>query len=78
MPSVRMLAHKPNGDCLYLTGVGCAIHESKPQQCREMDCRNIAERISVNTARKMRLLPVWRRGKELLNAASRESRRESE
>ena len=67
----RMLAHKSNGDCIYLGKHGCTIHDSKPEQCREMDCRNLAAVITYTQARKMaaqgRLpLAVWRRGKDLL------------
>jgi Fe-S-cluster containining protein len=35
-----MLAHAANGDCIYLDReTGCTIHETKPTQCRAMDCR---------------------------------------
>lgn len=68
-----MIDHKPNGDCIYLSATGCAIHDDKPKMCRYMDCRNIAAKISFTTARKLankNLLPfnVWRRGKDLLKA----------
>jgi hypothetical protein len=37
-----MLAHKPNGDCVYLEdrdGVGqCSIYERRPIICRSFDC----------------------------------------
>ena len=36
-----MIAHKPNGECIYLNESGCSIHDNSPQMCREMDCRNI-------------------------------------
>lgn len=32
-----MLRHKPNGECIYLTG--CGIHERAPWACRMFDCR---------------------------------------
>lgn len=72
MVGARALAHKPNGDCVYLTATGCSIQETKPQICRDMDCRVIAQRISWTTARKMdadgRLpIKVWRRGRDLLH-----------
>ena len=68
-----MLAHKVNGDCIYLGENGCTIHECKPQQCREMDCRRIAAMMTFTNARKLhkqRGLPlaVWRKGRELLRA----------
>ncbi len=34
-----MLAHKPNGDCIYLTDAGCSIHGRAPYACRKFDCR---------------------------------------
>lgn len=65
-----MLAHKDNGDCIYLGDTGCTIHERKPQQCREMDCRVIAASVSFTKMRKLsrrdyRMMRVWRKGKEL-------------
>lgn len=67
-----MLAHKKNGDCIYLEKYGCSIHSHKPQQCREMDCRLIAQKITYTQARKLSQknqlkLPVWQKGKELLH-----------
>lgn len=64
----RMLAHKPNGECYYLGLDGCSIHETRPQLCRDMDCRNIARQISFTRARKMNMTRIWRRGKELIAA----------
>lgn len=73
VPGALMLAHKPNGDCLYLGDGGCTIHPSRPLMCRRMDCRNIAAAISWTRARKMDAtgalrMAVWRRGKDLLQA----------
>ena len=64
-----MLAHKDNGECLYLGPTGCIIHDRKPIMCREMDCRLIATRISWTKARKLPkpLYRIWRRGRDLLN-----------
>lgn len=75
MPGELMLAHKPNGDCLYLGDKGCTIHEWKPQMCREMDCRRIAQAITWTQARKLDTrgglkMIVWKRGKELLRMGS--------
>jgi len=64
-PSQRMLAHKANGDCVYLGNQGCTIHQTKPQMCKEMDCRLIAQRVSFTQARKLGVMGVWRRGREL-------------
>jgi len=66
-----MLAHKPNGDCLYLGPEGCTIQAHKPQQCREMDCRRLAKNITYTQARKLAKknqlhFGVWKKGRELL------------
>lgn len=73
MQDTLMLAHKPNGDCIYLEGNGCSIHDRRPQLCRDMDCRRIAAALTFTQARKadhrhVITLAVWRRGKELLRA----------
>lgn len=70
MPGHLMLDHNPSGDCIYLGPTGCLIHETKPLMCREMDCRTIAARITYTQARKMRLVQVWRKGKELTKEAA--------
>ena len=64
-----MLDHKQNGDCVYLGGGGCTIQETKPLMCKEMDCRKIAGQLGYTQARKMGVIHVWRRGKQLLKAA---------
>ena len=71
----RMLAHQANGDCIYLGPTGCTQHHDKPQQCREMDCRRLAEKFTFTQARKLsarRVLPiaVWNRGRELLKGGA--------
>ena len=38
-PVELMLAHKPNGDCIYLAADGCSIHGSAPIACQQFDCR---------------------------------------
>lgn len=76
MPGQLMLAHKPNRECIYLTESGCDIHERRPQQCREMDCRLIAMRLNYTEVKKMHgLIPVWEKGRELLRANIESSRR---
>ena len=35
----KALAHKPNGDCIYLGDSGCTIHGRHPAVCRAFDCR---------------------------------------
>lgn len=60
-----MLDHKPNGDCVYLGEQGCTIQDDKPLMCQEMDCRHIAKALSFTQARKMNVVHIWRRGREL-------------
>ena len=69
-----MLDHKPNGDCIYLTEKGCGIWETRPQMCREMDCRRIYEGLTFEEARRFPglNLDVWRKGRELLREAMEE------
>lgn len=66
LPNSYMLAHKPNGDCHYLTENGCSIHETKPIMCRTMDCRNIAISMNHHLAAHLRLTEVWQRGTTLI------------
>lgn len=40
----RILAHKRNGDCVYLRRKhGCQIHERRPCSCRQLDCKNLLD-----------------------------------
>jgi hypothetical protein len=75
IPGALMLAHQPNGDCVYLDRVrgGCSIYERRPLMCRRMDCRLIAQALSFTQARRHPGLPlsVWRRGRELLKEVRR-------
>lgn len=71
-PGELMLAHKENGDCVYLGESGCTIQETKPAMCRTMDCRAIflhypnqrkfmrAKRTGIPLS-----FDLWNRGKEL-------------
>jgi len=66
-----MLAHKPNGDCIYLIESGCSIHDRTPSLCRGADCRSIALRYDFNTALRLHQLKridirVWDKGRELI------------
>lgn len=76
IPRARMLAHKPNGDCVYLGEHGCTIQHDKPQMCYEMDCRLIARQVSWTHARKLEAtgrmrMAIWRRGRVLLKEPDR-------
>ena len=68
-----MLAHKQNGECIYLNEYGCSIHRKAPSLCRGADCRTLAARMDFETARKLHLmnklnLCVWDQGHKLLEA----------
>lgn len=75
-PDALMLAHKSNGECLYLKPTGCGIHARRPYMCRTMDCRLIAQQYTFVQAQaldqqdKVRL-KVWRAGKERLLVQNR-------
>jgi Fe-S-cluster containining protein len=71
-PGQYMLAHKANGDCIYLAETGCGIHPDRPYMCRTADCRVIPLRVSRKEARKaadkgLLRLEVWEQGRKLLN-----------
>lgn len=70
VPGQVMLAHKLNGDCIYLADSGCSIHERKPRVCREMDCRNLARSMGLTEARRHGITLIWQRGKDLLRKAA--------
>lgn len=36
---MHMLAHKANGECVYLGKKGCTIHDRAPIVCKAFDCR---------------------------------------
>ena len=50
-----MLAHKPNGDCVYLDrATGCTIHDRAPAICRKFDCRGFYRQLVESSTRKER------------------------
>ena len=66
-----MLAHKPNGECVYLANNGCSIHEHAPSLCRLADCRSLALRFDYETAKRLHAINrldirVWDQGHKLL------------
>lgn len=63
-----MLAHKPNGDCVYLSGTKCTIYEIRPTLCRTFDCRAFAVQVSIqpSLAGEDIKSAVLERGRELL------------
>ncbi|MEW6511131.1 MAG: YkgJ family cysteine cluster protein [Bacteroidota bacterium] len=71
-----MLAHKANGECVYLDAGGCSIHDHAPSLCRSADCRALATRIDFETARRLHLtgrldMRVWDKGRQLLEQMRR-------
>jgi hypothetical protein len=65
-PGHLMLAHKENGDCVYLTSEGCDIHGSKPTMCIKMDCRRIAKTFKKRDLKRYNVpVPVWNKGRIL-------------
>jgi hypothetical protein len=72
VPGALMIAHKQDGDCIYLDEKGCSIHDNAPSLCRSADCRTIALRISFDKARELHRigkldLRVWDQGVKLLD-----------
>lgn len=64
-PGEKMLAHKPNGDCVYIEADGCQIHGYRPIKCQTMDCRIIFKMLSPSAALRNGLIKIWNKGKEL-------------
>jgi hypothetical protein len=68
-----VLAHKPNGDCIYLDrDKGCTIHNRRPAICREFDCRAMVRAIAARPyglmarAQRMAGTDVCDRGRQLI------------
>lgn len=77
-----MLAHKSNGECIYLDGRGCTIHDRAPSLCRSADCRSIALAFGFEQAMRMHHagkidLRVWDQGRKLLEIMRQEIRKEN-
>ena len=71
IPNALMIAHKPNGDCIYLNDTGCSIHDRAPSLCRSADCRSLALKYDFDTAMQLHKMKridirVWDKGKDLL------------
>ena len=74
LPGAVMLAHAPDGRCIYLGEGGCTIHDRAPSLCRSADCRALALRLSLQEAgalhRRGQLdIRVWDQGHRLLERA---------
>lgn len=79
IPGALMLAHKPNGDCIYLDESGCSIHNRAPSLCRAADCRALAFKYNFEMALRLHEvgsidLRVWDKGNELIKKMRRSKR----
>lgn len=75
IPGALMLAHKPNGECIYLQEDHCSIHDRTPSLCRIADCRSLALRYDFKTALKLHEMnkidiKVWDQGRRLIEQMS--------
>lgn len=71
IPGALMIAHKPDGDCVYLDENGCTIHGRAPALCRAADCRSLALAYDLRTAQTLHMMgrlnfDVWDRGNQLI------------
>jgi len=48
-----MLAHKPNGDCIYMLDQGCTNYENRPAICREFSCVALLKGAGYTKLRKL-------------------------
>ncbi len=76
MAGALMIAHKENGECVYLDERGCTIHDHAPSLCRSADCRSVAARFSFENAMQLHRLGrldirVWDQGRKLLEDMGR-------
>lgn len=80
IPGALMLAHKPDGNCIYLEETGCSIHGRAPSLCRSADCRAIAFKYNFENALKLHEagridLRVWDKGNDLIKHMTRQKRK---
>ena len=76
IPGALMLAHKVNGECIYLNDSGCSIHDHAPSLCRIADCRSLALRYNFEEAMRLHAIHrldirVWDQGRKLIEQMSR-------
>ena len=80
-PSIQgalMLAHKPDGECVYLDKNRCSIHDHAPSLCRMADCRSLAMRYDFETAMRLHAMRkidirVWDQGRRLVEQMRKEA-----
>ena len=66
-----MIAHKVNGECIYLKDSGCGIHDNAPVMCRIADCRSLVLKLNFDAAMELHRLgrinlKVWDQGNKLI------------
>jgi hypothetical protein len=76
IPGALMIAHKQNGDCIYLIENSCSIHDNAPALCRSADCRSLALKFDFITAMKLHNMKridirVWDQGNKLVEEMRR-------
>ncbi|EJM1834574.1 YkgJ family cysteine cluster protein [Salmonella enterica] len=76
---IVMLAHKPDGSCVYLGDDGCTIHGKAPALCREFDCRRWVRKLGYTKSRKLAKkgligMAVVRAGMDRLHTLPKESK----
>jgi len=80
IPNALMIAHKANGECVYLDERGCSIHDHAPSLCRSADCRSVAARFTFEGAMQLHRLGrldirVWDQGQKLLETMNSSHKR---
>jgi Fe-S-cluster containining protein len=82
----RMLAHKPNGDCVYLADVGgvgrCSAYAFRPVICRAFDCGRSYARLTRTERRQMvragaASAEVFEQGRKVQEARARRNAQEA-
>jgi hypothetical protein len=81
IPGALMIAHRPNGECVYLDEHGCSIHDRAPSLCRSADCRSVAVRFEFQSAMRLHRLGrldirVWDQGRKLLESMEPSGKRQ--
>ncbi len=64
-----VLAHKSNGDCVYLTESGCSIHDRAPVVCRRFSCATHYKGLTLSQQREAVLAGLT--SKEILREGRR-------
>ena len=75
----KILAHKPNGDCVYLDRkIGCVIHGHAPSVCREFDCRISVPKLEKEGLAHMIPKQVRKQAHKMIKLQKKHQRREKQ